>query len=81
MYKLEDVKKETLKYFNGDELATNVWIDKYCLKDGDKLMEKSPSMMHKRGSKEFARIEQKYPNPVSEEEIYNLLNEHGIMEY
>ena len=71
MYTLKEVKKETLKYFRGDELATNVWIDKYCLKD-DKgnYLELTPDDMHKRLAREFARVEAKYPNPLSEEEIY-----------
>ncbi len=74
MYQYEDVKKKTLEYFDNDELATDVWIDKYALRDNDgSLMEDDPSMMHRRLSKEFARIESKYPNPMSEEEIYGLL--------
>jgi ribonucleotide reductase alpha subunit len=73
MYKREDVFKETLKYFNGDELATNVWIDKYALKDSEgNLYELSPDDMHKRLASEFARIESNYPNPMSEEKIYSL---------
>ena len=76
MYTLEEVKRETLEYFSGDELAWNVWIDKYCLKDSEgNLLEKTPDDMHKRLAKEFARIEQKYPNPLSEEEIYDLFKD------
>ena len=79
IYKEEDVKRESLKYFNGDELAASVWIDKYCLKDGDKLLELSPSDMHKRIAKEFARIEKKYSNPIEYEEIFKLLENQVIL--
>ena len=73
MYTREVVYEATLKYFNGDELATNVWIDKYCLKKGDEYFEKTPSDNHWRMAVEFNRIEQKYPNPMSVSEIYDLL--------
>ena len=75
MYTREQVHESTLKYFNGDELATTTWIDKYCLKDGEILYELNPDWMHRRLSKEFARIELKYPNPMDEEEIYQLLKD------
>jgi ribonucleoside-diphosphate reductase alpha chain len=74
IYSRKEVYKKTLDYFNGDELATQVWINKYCLKDSDgNLYEKSPKQTQKRIAKEFARIEAKYPNPLSEEEIYETL--------
>lgn len=74
MYSKEEVYKNTLKYFNGNDLAANIWIDKYCLKNqNDELLELTPDDMHKRLAKEFARIEQKYKNPLSYEEIYDLL--------
>ena len=80
MYTLEEVKKETLEYFRGDELSTNVWIDKYCLRDGEgNYMENSPFMMYKRLAEEFARIEEKYPNPINYNEIRNLLEEQVIL--
>lgn len=68
---------ETAKtYFNGDELAANVWINKYALKDSQgNIYEKSPDEMHKRLMHELVRIEKKYPNPLSENEIYELLKE------
>lgn len=79
-YNLEEVKAKTLEYFNGDDLATNVWIDKYCLKDlNNNLLEDSPDMMHKRLAEEFARIEQKYPNPIEYEEIFELLKSQTIL--
>src|SRR6056297_2990504 len=74
MYEEKQVRKETLKYFNGDELATSAWISKYALKDENgNLLELTPDDMHIRLVKEFARIEQKYSNPMTEEEIYKLL--------
>lgn len=75
MYIREEVYEATLKYFKNDELATNVWIDKYCLKNDGKFLELTPDDMHKRLAKEFARIEAKYPNPMDEEEIYFLLKD------
>lgn len=75
----EEVEKSTLEYFNGDSLATTVWIDKYSLKSkvGEVIQyyELNPDMMHRRIAKEFARIESKYKEPMSEEEIYHLLKE------
>ena len=73
-YLRKEIYESTLEYFNGDELATEVWINKYCLKDSfGNFYEKNPDDMHKRIAKELARIENKYPNPISEEEIYETL--------
>jgi len=75
MYKFEDVYKSALDYFNGDKLAADVWTKKYSLKDAnDSFYELTPEDMHRRLAKEFARIEAKYPNPMSEELIFNLLD-------
>ena len=64
-----------LKYFNGDELAARVWVNKYALKDSfGNIYEQDPSDMHWRLAKEIARIEQKYPNPMSEVEIFDLMD-------
>jgi len=80
MYKKEDVQKAASDYFNGDNLAANVWIDKYALRDKEgKLLELTPDDMYVRLTKEFSRIEQKYPNPLSYEEIYNLLKDNIIL--
>jgi ribonucleoside-diphosphate reductase alpha chain len=74
IYSREEVLKNTLDYFSGDTLAADVCINKYLLKDKNgNLLEKSPDDMHRRLAKEFARIEAKYPNPLSVDEIYNLL--------
>ena len=67
--------EKSLEYFKGDELAANVFITKYALTDKTgEIHEASPDLMHKRMSKEFARIESKYSNPMSEEEIFDLLD-------
>ena len=74
-YPKEEVEKTTLEYFNGDTLATNVWITKYALKDkNSNLLEKSPNDMHLRLAKEFARMEAKFggPSAISQEEIHEL---------
>ena len=64
----------SLKYFGGDELAAGVFISKYALKNvNGELLELTPTDMHLRLAKEFARIENKYPNPLSEKEIFCLL--------
>ena len=70
----EQAYQASLKYFNGDELAASVFVDKYALRTpkGD-LLELTPSDMHRRLAKEFARVEKKYPNPMSEKEIFCLL--------
>lgn len=69
-----EISKELLEYFNGDELAASVWKSKYALRDKEgNFLEKTPDDMHRRLAKEFARIEKKYPNPLKEEEIYELL--------
>lgn len=70
----------SVKYFGGDELAASVFVDKYALKDlGGSLKEQTPDDMHRRLAKEFARIEAKYPNPMSEEEIYGYLSSWQIV--
>ena len=75
MYTEEQVRKETLEYFQGDELATNVFMTKYCLKNKDgQYVEKSPVDMHRRMAKEFARIEAKHGGPRA-------LTEDKIMSY
>ena len=67
--------KSSLEYFDGDELAANVFVTKYALsnKRGD-FLEESPYQMHRRLASEFARVEKKYPNPMSEKEIFDLLD-------
>ena len=73
-YTRDEAYRASLEYFKGDELATSVFVDKYALKDlNGKILEATPSDMHIRLAKEFARIEAKYPNPMSEREIFCLL--------
>ena len=69
----EEIQEATLAYFKGDELATRVWANKYALKDSfGNVFEKTPDDMHRRLAKEFARIEAKYPNALTEEQIFEL---------
>ena len=76
IYSQDEAFRESQKYFNGDELAARVWINKYALKDSfGNLFEKTPDDMHRRLSKEIARIEKQYANPLSEEKIYQLLRD------
>lgn len=74
-YKPDEIMKSSIEYFGGDELAANVWMNKYALRDEDKIYELNPDMMHHRLASEFARIENNYPNPMSEETIYELLKD------
>ena len=65
-----------LEYFNGDELAARVWASKYALKDSyGNLYERTPDDMHRRIASEIARIESKYPNPMSEQEVFDLIKD------
>ena len=74
-YAFEEAYEASLKYFNGDELAARVWVNKYALKDSyGNIYEKSPQDMHWRLANEVARIEKKYPNPLSAEEVFELFD-------
>jgi len=75
-YLTDEVLKKSTVYFKGDKLAANVWMNKYALKDSDSnIYELTPDDMHWRLAREIARIEHKYPNPVSEQDIYLLLKD------
>ena len=75
IYTHDEAYDESLKYFNGDELAARVWVNKYALKDSyGNIYEKSPQDMHWRIANELARIEKNYPNPISGDEIFGLLD-------
>ena len=74
-YSPEEIMASSVEYFGGDELAANVWMNKYALRDGEHIYELNPDMMHHRIAREFARIESKYPNPLSEDEVYGLLKD------
>ena len=71
----EEILKSCTEYFKGDTLAADVWINKYALRDGNKVYELNPDEMHRRLAREFARIEHKYKNPLSEDDIYELLKD------
>ncbi|MDR3268294.1 MAG: adenosylcobalamin-dependent ribonucleoside-diphosphate reductase [Tannerella sp.] len=74
-YTFDEAYQASLDYFVGDELAAKVWINKYALKDAfGNIYEKTPADMHTRLSREIARIEKKYPNPLSEKELFELLD-------
>ncbi len=74
-YTYDEAFEASLAYFGGDELAARVWVNKYAMKDSfGNIYEKSPEQMHWRIANEIARIEKKYKNPMSAEEIFNLLD-------
>lgn len=74
IYSSDEAFQASLKYFNGDDLAARVWVNKYALKDSHgNIYEKTPDDMHRRLAREIARIESKYANPLSEEELYKVL--------
>lgn len=74
-YTYDEVYRASLEYFDGDQLAANVWANKYALKDSfGNIYEKSPADMHRRIAAEIARIEHNYPNPMSEDEVFALLD-------
>ncbi len=74
-YSYDEAYEASLVYFDGDELAARVWVSKYALKDSyGNIYEKTPADMHARIASELARIEALYPNPLSFDEIYHLLD-------
>ncbi|WP_321997632.1 adenosylcobalamin-dependent ribonucleoside-diphosphate reductase [Draconibacterium orientale] len=76
IYAQEEAVNASLEYFKGDDLAARVWVNKYALKDSfGNIFERTPDDMHKRLAKEIARIEERYPNPLTEEEIYSVLKD------
>lgn len=75
-YSYEEAYNASLDYFGGDELAAQVWVNKYALKDSyGNIYELTPDDMHRRIARELARIEAKYPVPLSEDDIYDLLRD------
>ena len=74
-YSYEEAFEASLKYFGGDELAARVWVNKYAMKDSyGNIFEKSPEDMHWRIANEVARIEKKYKNPLTAEQVFELLD-------
>jgi len=73
-YSFDEAYKASLKYFEGDELAARVWVNKYALKDSQgKIYERTPDDMHRRLASEITRIENKYTNPLSFDELFELM--------
>ena len=76
IYSYEEAFKESLRYFQGDELASRVWVNKYAVKDSfGNIYEKSPEDMHWRIANEIARVEAKYKNGLKAEELFTLLDQ------
>ncbi|MCF0186221.1 MAG: adenosylcobalamin-dependent ribonucleoside-diphosphate reductase, partial [Bacteroidaceae bacterium] len=74
-YSYDEAFQASLSYFGGDELAARVWVNKYALKDSfGNIYEKTPDDMHWRIANEIVRIEQKYNNPMSAQQVYDLLD-------
>ena len=75
-YTYDQAYQATLKYFDGDALAAQVWVSKYALKDSDgNIFELTPDDMHRRLAAEIARIEAKYPQGMDKEEVFELLRD------
>src|SRR5690606_10432029 len=73
-FSYEEAYQSSLNYFDGDDLAAKVWVSKYALKDSDgNIYEENPDDMHQRIAAEIARIEAKYPNPMSEKMVFDLI--------
>jgi len=76
VYTNDEAFQSSLEYFNGDELAARVWVNKYALKDSDgNIFELNPNDMHRRIAKELHRMELKYENPMSEDELFAILKD------
>ena len=75
-YTFEEAFKASVDYFDGDELAARVWVNKYALKDSfGNIYELTPEDMHRRLASEIVRIERNYPNPMTEDEVMELLRD------
>ncbi len=75
-YTYDEAYEASVRYFDGDELAARVWVTKYALKDSfGNLFEKTPDDMHRRIAREISRIENNYPNPMSEDEVFGLMKD------
>lgn len=74
-YTFDESYAASLDYFTGDELAAKVWVNKYALKDAyGNIYEQSPADMHRRLAREIARVERKYPNPLTEDQLFELFD-------
>ncbi|MDE6805528.1 MAG: hypothetical protein K2J05_01840, partial [Muribaculaceae bacterium] len=75
-YTYDQAYEASLDYFGGDQLAARVWTSKYALKDSDgHIFELTPDDMHRRLARELARIENNYPNPLAEDDIFEVLKD------
>ncbi len=75
-YSQEEALEASRQYFKGDDLAASVWLNKYALKDSNgNLYERTPDDMHRRIASEIARIEARYPNPMTEDSIFELMRD------
>lgn len=76
IFSYDEAFNASLQYFNGDQLAARVWVTKYALKDSfGNIYEKDPDDMHRRIARSLSQVENKYPSPMSEDDIYNLLKD------
>lgn len=74
-YTFDEAFRASMEYFGGDELAARVWANKYALKDSyGNIFEQTPTDMHWRIAREVARIENHYPNPLTEQQVFELLD-------
>ena len=74
-YTFDEAFRASMEYFGGDELAARVWANKYALKDSyGNIFEQTPADMHWRIAREVARIENHYPNPLTEQQVFELLD-------
>jgi len=75
-YTQDEAFNASVEYFKGDDLAARVWVNKYALKDSEgNIYEKTPADMHRRIAREIARIEQRYPNPLTEDEVFDAIKD------
>ncbi len=73
-YTQDEAFNASVEYFKGDDLAARVWVNKYALKDSEgNIYEKTPDDMHRRIAKEIARVEQRYQNPMTENEVFDAI--------
>jgi ribonucleoside-diphosphate reductase alpha chain len=71
----QEAYNTSLEYFSGDELAANVVTTKYLLTDNEgNYLERSPAGMHTRIATELHRIESTYPNPMSYDQIFDMID-------
>lgn len=79
-YSFDEAIEASLEYFQGDALAANVFVTKYALQDEEgRYLESTPVDMHRRLAREFARIEARYPNSLTEREIFDMLSDWSVV--